>query len=157
MLFTHAQTALLKKALQTLREDNKLRLKDRESAEAKYRVKASKFAGLPPNEIELRIKQAHATPQKAELLQAIHLAHTRAVEIGDEIEVREQELVAQLEAARERDTNLASLKAELSQKEDKVLARLHVYARPTHFQTESCVVMLLPDCQQNNESGNHAF
>ena len=147
---------MLKKALQTLREDNKLRLKDRESAEAKYRVKASKFAGLPPNEIELRIKQAYATPQKPKLLQAIHLAYTRAVAIGDEIEVREQELVAQLEAARERDTNLASLKAELLQKEDKVIIRLHVHARPTHFQAEYRVLVLFPDCQHNSESGIHA-
>ena len=132
-----------------------MRLKDRESAEAKYRVKASLF-GLPANKIDLRIKQAYATPQKPKLLKAIHLAHTRAVAIGDKIEAREQELAAQLEAARERDTNLASLKAELLQKEDKVIIRLHVHARPTHFQTEYRVLVLFLDCQQNNESGIHA-
>ena len=133
-----------------------MRLKDCESAEAKYHVKASNFLGLPLNKIELRIEQAYATPQKPELLQAIHLAHTRAVAVGDKIEVREQELAAQVAAARERDTNLASLKAELLQKEDKVSIRLHVHARPTHFQTEYRVLVLFLDCQQNNESGIHA-
>ena len=121
---------------------------------AAYRAKVAKF--LPANEVKLNIEDAHASAQKPKLLQAIHLAHTRAVAIGDKIEAREQELAAQLEAARERDTNLASLKAELLQKEDKVIIRLHVHARPTHFQTEYRVLVLFPDCQQNNESGIHA-
>ena len=86
VLYAYAQTALLQKSLQALREDREKRLKDRDSVEAKYRAKAPDLC-LSQNEVDLRIEKAREVTQKLKLLQDIHLAHAKAVANNDESRV----------------------------------------------------------------------
>ena len=111
MLHAYAQTASLQKSLQALREDREERLKDRDSVEAKYRARAPDMC-LSQNEVDIKIEKARAAPQKPKLLQAIHLAHTRAVANDDEIVDKEQQLAAQLWLKRQTHRKTAPLRSE---------------------------------------------
>ena len=77
--------------------------------------------------MKLNIEDAYKSSQKPKLLQAIHVAHEKMVTNESTVNKTEQELATLHDKASACDTNMASLKAELQQKADKVLAHLFMH------------------------------
>ena len=147
------QIALLEESLKLLGEKHHDLRKDRDLAEAKYRVQAT--ADLTENEMKKAVANARELPRKPILLQAIYLAHNKVVASFDTVKDTEQQKETLHEEACVCDTNMASLNAELQQKEDQVPDRVFMH-------THSCPQLKLyhvrcPGCQLQNGATSHSF
>ena len=129
MLCANMQIALHEKSLESLAEKRDELLKARDSAEAECRTRATAGGGLAEQEVKEIIEEARELLQKPKLLQAIHVAHQAVVANNEAIKHEKQELTRLREQARECDTNMPSLKAELQQKENEVHTRLLMHTR----------------------------
>ena len=101
-------------------------LKDRVSAEAKYRVKATE-AELKENKMKEAIAKARESAQNPSFLQAIYLAHKKVVANCNAVKGTKQQMDTLRKEACVCDTNMASLKAELQQKEEQVPERVFMH------------------------------
>ena len=101
------------------------------------------------------VANARELPRKPILLQAIYLAHNKVVASFDTVKDTEQQKETLHEEACVCDTNMASLNAELQQKEDQVPDRVFMH-------THSCPQLKLyhvrcPGCQLQNGATSHSF
>ena len=120
------QIALLEESLKLLGEKYNDLLKDRVSAEAKYRVKATE-AELKENKMKEAIAKARESAQKPSFLQDIYLAHKKVVANCNAVKDTKQQMDTLRKEACVCDTNMASLKAELQQKEEQVPERVFMH------------------------------
>ena len=131
MVRADMQIALLQERLQSLNEKHNDLLKDRDSAEAEYRVKAAK-GGLTETEMKETIGKALESVQEPKLLQAIYLAHKNVETNRDTAKHAKQQMETLHKAACVCDTDMASLKAEFRQKEEQVpeCVLIHTHSCP---------------------------
>ena len=154
MVRSDVQIALLEESLKLLGEKQNDLLKDRDLAEAEYRVQATE-ADFLENEMKEATAEARESPRKPILLQAIYLTHKKVVASFDTVKDTEQQKETLHEEACVCDTNMASLNAELQQKEDQVPDRVFMH-------THSCPQLKLyhvrcPGCQLQNGATSHSF
>ena len=135
------QVASLEERIKLLNKKHNKLLKDRDSAEAEYRVQATK-GHLTESEMKETIEKARESVQEPKLLQAIYLAHKKVVTNRNTAKHEKQQMETLRKKANVWDTNMASLKGELRQKADEVPERGLAHTH-THTHTHTFVSSML--------------